>query len=254
MNASLRDPNLQLPDGQEYSEVVALLARGIARIFSSASTTRPWQPHNPLQGKACFDRVSRRDVLGSGARSVIAPGAKSELPSLATDIPMTILARQLFDLARETELRVAALYDDLTAHVTPGSDESAFFQHLATEERIHAAWVDEIEGALAEEFSFPDLSEEDFKTILSTIEDVHDEALNKDLAICDTLEIILHLEESIAEEFYHYFPDDLPDQASALVDRMIRSSRAHADRIAKFREHCMDIGQGGVHTEQAPPD
>jgi len=165
---------------------------------------------------------------------------------------MSLPAEKLCELARQTELKVAALYEDTANHLTAGSEEARFFAKLATQEHMHAAWVDELQALLEPGLTFPALKIGDFHAILNTIDDVHDEVLGRGLDIPSTLEIVLHLENSIAEDFYMHFPEDLPPSVQALAARMIESSMNHARMIVEFRQHCLETGQAGVHTPEKP--
>lgn len=148
---------------------------------------------------------------------------------------MAITSERLFELARRVELNIAAMYEDLAAQPDMGPDAMRFFGKLAMQEHTHALWVDEMSACVDAGLEFTAFSEEDFHVILSTIEDVHDEVLNEELSLPDALEIILHMENSTAEEFYLHFPPDIPGLAPRLIERMVRSCFDHAKEIEAFR-------------------
>ncbi|MFH0911784.1 MAG: hypothetical protein V1918_09810 [Planctomycetota bacterium] len=151
---------------------------------------------------------------------------------------MALQAKDLFDLARQMELKVASIYESMAIRLPPGSREALFYTKMAAQEHIHAAWVDEMEGLVDPHFLFPDLSREDFTITLSSIEDFHDEVEHEDLSLPELMEITLHLEGSVAEGFYTRFPSEVPGVPKNLVKRLIRSSVEHAAEVARFRKEC----------------
>ncbi len=148
---------------------------------------------------------------------------------------MAIRADVLFELARRVELSIAALYEDMAALYPVGGDAMQFFSRLSAQEHTHAQWVDEMAESIPDDFEFENLAEDDFAVILTTIEDIHDEVLTEGVGLLDSLEIILHLENSTAEEFYLHFPANAPGLDQHHVERMIRSCFDHAKSIELFR-------------------
>ncbi len=161
---------------------------------------------------------------------------------------MAITAMRLFDLAREAELRVGELYAKVSHKLPPNSEEAAFFARLSGQEKVHAAWVDEMRATVESDLVFPQLDAEEFQNYLRSVADVEDEIVNSPIGVPDALEIVLHLEESVVEQVYLAFPDDIPGLAPSLVQRMINSCRDHITAIGAFRAHCLRTGQAGVHT------
>ena len=138
--------------------------------------------------------------------------------------------------AREVEERIARLYEDMVAHLEPGSEEARFFARMAAQEHMHAGWVDEMQAAVTEpEREIPNLGEEDFSRILQTVDDVHDEVVSKNIRLDDALEIIIHMENSTAEEFYLHLPESIPGLPPTFVERMARSCLEHVKAVSEFR-------------------
>lgn len=148
---------------------------------------------------------------------------------------MAIRAQTLFELARQVELEIAALYVSLSGQLEPGSKEAGFFAHMAAQEQTHAEWVDEMAAGVDPEFLFAELEEADFRIMLATVDDVRDEVLHNNIKLEDALEIIVHLENSTAEEFYLKFPTDILGMPPALLQRMIGSCRQHAREVRDFQ-------------------
>jgi len=148
---------------------------------------------------------------------------------------MAIRAEVLFDLARRVELNIAAMYEDMAALYPVGGDAMRFFSKLAAQEHTHAQLFDDMAAHVSADYVFDSLDEGDFSVILATIEDIHDEVLTEGVGLLDSLEIILHLENSTAEEFYFHFPVDVPGLDNHLIERMVRSCFDHAKAIELFR-------------------
>ncbi|MBN2713869.1 MAG: hypothetical protein JXR97_15735 [Planctomycetes bacterium] len=148
---------------------------------------------------------------------------------------MSIIASELWGLARVVETSLAALYHDMATELKPGSEASTFFTRMSTQEQSHAAWVDEMEELTDNDFVFDSIDREDFDTILATISDIHDEVVHKEINLPDALEIILHLEHSTADNFYMKFPEDVPGLPRKIVERMIKSCVQHAKSVAVFK-------------------
>ena len=149
---------------------------------------------------------------------------------------MALRVSELFEKARRVELELAKLYEELAAHFKPGSDEGVLFARLSAQEHAHAAWVDEMAAAADGEAELEGFEARDFDSILSTIDDLRDEARNSSLKRADTVEIVLHLESSTAEKFYLHFPEEVPGLPRSLIERMIESCRAHVREVTEFRD------------------
>lgn len=162
---------------------------------------------------------------------------------------MSIKAGELFELARKVELRVAKLYEDMATRLTTQTESGRFFARLAAQEHMHASWVDELMALVERDVVIDTLSPKDFTRILSTLEDVHDEVLTDGVNLLDALEIIVHLEGSVAEEFYKYLPEDVPGLPRSTVQRMIKACENHAQAVEDFRDHVRDMHQQGLAGE-----
>lgn len=149
---------------------------------------------------------------------------------------MGIMAQDLFDLARTVENRIAELYEEISRNLPDGSEEAAFFARMAAQEHMHSAWVDEMAASLVEDILVESIDAADFRHILTTIDDVHDEVITEDIDVCGALEIIQHLETTAAEEFYFRFPDDLEGLPKAMLERMTNSCREHAKSVQSFQQ------------------
>ncbi len=149
---------------------------------------------------------------------------------------MPLTARKLFELAREVETRIASLYEDLSGHLAVGSEEAKFFAQMAAQEHMHAAWVDEMAASLAEDIEIDSIEEEEFRHILNTIEDVHDEVVTDTIDVCGALEIIHHLESSTAEDFYLHFPENIPGIPEKMIQRLAKSCHDHVTAILNFQK------------------
>ncbi len=160
---------------------------------------------------------------------------------------MGITARELFDLARQVELRIAKLYEDLAMRFDTDTAPARFFASMGAQEHIHAAWVDAMMAEVAPDFVFTEIESAEFATILGSVEDIHDEVLNNPIDLPDALEIIIHLENSAAEDFYLRFPKGIPGLPDELVARMVKSCIDHARNVADFRTECIEAGRGGVY-------
>ncbi len=148
---------------------------------------------------------------------------------------MAIKAGEILQLALQAELKLAALYEDLAARMKPGGAEARFFSTLAKQEHDHATWVKKMIAAADPDYEFVDFAAKDFTTILITIDDVHDEVITERIDVPGSLEILLHLENSTAENFYLQFPPDIPGLPEAMVARMVRSCVEHSKAIVQFR-------------------
>lgn len=112
---------------------------------------------------------------------------------------------------------------------------------------MHAAWVDEMLAAIDPHYVFENLDRATFETLLVTIADVHDEVVEDVIDLPAALEIIIHLENSAAEEFYLHFPPEVPGLPESYVNRMARSCLDHVRMVSSFRDACIRTGRGGVH-------
>ncbi len=142
-------------------------------------------------------------------------------------------AGEIFEFARRMELDLAGLYRDLAMRLNSESEEGEFFARMAAQEQVHAAWVEEIKALTEDDYEVPGMETEEFKIILDTIADVHDEVVNTDITLADAAEIIVHLESSSAEQFYLRLPDNLPNVPPKLIERMVESCRIHAQMVAR---------------------
>ncbi len=146
-----------------------------------------------------------------------------------------IKTETLFLLAKKVEEAIATLYTDMSEHMVAGSDEEKFFKDMAHAEHIHSKWVDDMVAVTNPEYRIETLSKEDFLPMLEMVEAVHDEVLNSEIKLHDALEIITHLEDSTAEEFYKKIPTDSPELPSKLIKTMVSSCEKHADDVKKFQ-------------------
>ncbi|GEM_PF-3346782 len=152
---------------------------------------------------------------------------------------MAIPAKDLFDLAREVEERIGRLYADMSKRLPEegvSAEAKGFFSALADQEQEHASWVQEAGGRVPEDFVFEELAPEEFRITLGTVEDVHDEVVDRSVDVAGSLEICEHLESGVAENFYRRFPDRVPGLDPGFVERMVRSCTDHARAIAEFRK------------------
>lgn len=152
---------------------------------------------------------------------------------------MALKADELFQLAYKVEEQLSALYSDV-AEVFPEESEVAnFFRKLSSDENVHRQWVEEMTGLADLDYVFEDFGEEDFKVILGTIQDVHDEVCNHSIDLHGSLEIMAHLENSTADTFYNLFPKDIPGLPYKHIDRMIQSCDKHAKAVTEFQSYCL---------------
>ncbi|MHC4887458.1 MAG: ferritin family protein [Planctomycetota bacterium] len=151
---------------------------------------------------------------------------------------MAIKASELLELARQVEYRIADLYQDIAGKFGEESEVAAFFKDMAGQEHIHAAWVDEMLAQADPEYLFEALEQSNFNRILTTIDDVHDEVVTDDIQLADALEILVHMEESTAEEFYLKFPKGIPGLPDSMVRRMVVSCEKHARAVDDFSKQC----------------
>lgn len=147
-----------------------------------------------------------------------------------------ITMEALLPLARDVELRLAALYRDLAAHFVGDLEMETFFLGMAREEEAHAAWVEAMFEAVPAAHGFQTLVSEDFSNLLSGIEDIHDEVREERIGLRDALEILLHMESSMAESFYEAVPEDTPGLSRDIRARMIAACRRHAGDVASLRD------------------
>lgn len=142
----------------------------------------------------------------------------------------------LLPLARDVELRIAQLYKDLALQFAEHPELETFFRRISREEEVHAVWVDAMFKGVPTLHAFPSLDAEDFSVLLSSIEDIHDEVRGEHVGLRGALEILLHLEASMAESFYEAIPEDTPGLAVDVRGRMIEACRKHADEVAAIRD------------------
>lgn len=142
-----------------------------------------------------------------------------------------IIAQELFALARKVELDIATLYEDIATHFHTCDEAQIFFKGMAAQEYIHVEWVDDMIENVSPDFEFAQLNAEDFEIMLSTVEDVRAEILEKQIGLSDAIEILRHLETSTAENFYDHFPDDIKGMPKGAVERMVNSCKLHAEEV-----------------------
>lgn len=142
----------------------------------------------------------------------------------------------LLPLARDVEIRIAALYTDLASHFLDNPDVETFFLKMAKEEEAHAIWVDAMFENVPPSHVFSTLDTEDFSNLLASIEDIHDEVREERIGLRGALEILLHIEGSMAESFYEAIPEETPGLSADVRGRMIEACRQHAVDVGSLRD------------------
>ena len=145
-----------------------------------------------------------------------------------------MIVRELFTIARQVELRVARLYEHLARNFEDSPELFRLLHALSGQEITHAQYVEEMLRASTDPEGELIFDTAHLTTFLDAIDDIEDEVVSEGVDPLDACEIVLHLEESIAEKFYERIPEGAEGVPDELVERMVSASREHARQVAAF--------------------
>ena len=147
--------------------------------------------------------------------------------------------KELAHLAADVERRTEQLYRDMIPVFRSDGAMVGFLTELAVQEAQHARFV---ETAL-QHASHPDretgVSHDLFTLFFNTIDDVSDEVIERGVDTRGALEIIIHLERSVAEEFYGAMAKHVQGLPNDFAASMRESCITHMHTIESFRAHCL---------------
>lgn len=149
-----------------------------------------------------------------------------------------MIVRELLTIARQVELRVARLYEHMARNFRDDKELEQLLQSLSTQEIQHADIIEQ----MLRESSAPEtellFESQHFTTFIDTIDDVEDEVCVRHIDINAAMEIVTHMEESIAESFYKRIPENTPGISDKVIQQMVLSSQRHAKEGRDFLEKC----------------
>lgn len=147
---------------------------------------------------------------------------------------------ELAKIASSVEIRTEMLYRDMAVQFGQDPKMTRLLLELADQEAEHAALISRaMEHATDPERDMAWLDGSEFGIFFDTLDDVEDELRTDGLSTRAALEIIVHLEKSVAEEFYGAVPRAVEGLPGDFVRVMIESCRVHRAKIEEFRRHCL---------------
>lgn len=153
-----------------------------------------------------------------------------------------MIVRELLTIARQVELRVARLYEHMSRNFTFNEKLAKLIHNLSLQEVQHADIISE----MLKNSDFPDsdidFNSTEFTSFIDTIDDVEDEVCVKGINPLDAMEIIVHLEKSIAEKFYEKIPTGTKGIDHKIIEKMINASRKHSQEADCFISECKKTG------------
>ncbi|MHC4870672.1 MAG: ferritin family protein [Planctomycetota bacterium] len=152
-----------------------------------------------------------------------------------------MIVRELLTIARQVELRIARLYEHMSRNFENDEKLSKLIHNLSLQEVQHADIIFEmLEKSESPDFEL-EFNTDEFTTFIDTIDDVEDEVCVKGINSLDAMEIIVHLEKSVAENFYEKIPEDTVGIDKSVITKMIVASRKHAEEAKAFIEECVRL-------------
>jgi rubrerythrin len=151
--------------------------------------------------------------------------------------------RELLLMARQVELRVGRLYEHMARVFEQQPELLKLLHTLAQQEQEHARITAEaLEASDAPETDLL-FDPEVLNHFIDTIDDVEDEVCHRGVDQDGALEILLHMETSVAEKFYERIPEATPGLPERFVNRMVETSRAHVRLIRDFKSRAGRPGE-----------
>lgn len=148
--------------------------------------------------------------------------------------------KELVRMACEVENRTEQLYREMSLQFKNDEQMCALLLDLADQEAQHAALIHEaMEKAGHPDRDLDGVDVDLFAVFFDTIDDVEDEVRSDGVSIRAALEILVHLERSVAEEFYGAIPRIVQGLPGDFVRVMRDTSREHMHKIEAFRQHCL---------------
>jgi rubrerythrin len=151
-----------------------------------------------------------------------------------------MIVHELLILARQVENRMARLYEHMARDFEEDPVFAKLLHNLAQQELGHADLVTRMIDALEDDNGEVIFETSYLTNIMDSIDDIEDEVCVRGITSESALEIILHLEATVAERFYLQIPDSVPGIDYKLIKQLANSCNVHAQEIARVQTYLMD--------------